>query len=71
MTTTLRLHSKGSIQSDCLPIHHGVLYDGLHHVGKLGWVTEALGKRDSQCKLLPYWLREAVQEGRVKQTWLG
>lgn len=67
----LGLHPQCSIKTDDLAIHHRVLYQGLDEVCILIWISQARGKGDRVCQLLPHCGRQAGQERGVEEAWGG
>ena len=62
-------HPERAVQPNDLPVDHGVLDDGLHQVGELGRVTQALREGDRRRKERLHLLGQTSQQWRVKQTW--
>lgn len=67
-SSALRLHSKGSVQTDHLSVQHGVLHDRLDQVSVLVRIAQSAGEGDLLGQELPRLLREAHQERGRKQA---
>lgn len=63
------LHADGAVQSDHLPVDHGVLGQRRHQVGELGGVSQPRGEGHLASQKGAHLLRETGQERGGEQTW--
>lgn len=65
---SLRLHTKGSIQANHLPVDHGILGQWGHQMGVLCRITQARGKRHLACQEALHLLRQPGQQRGGEKT---
>ena len=69
MSQCSRLHSQTAIQSNGLSIHHGILHQELHQVGKLVTMSQASWKWYCCGQEVEHLFWQIGQQWGVKETW--
>src|SRR4051812_41417050 len=63
-----RRHAQGAVEPDRLAVQHRVLHDVHRERRELGGVAEPLREGDCLAELIPHFLRQRAQQGRIERS---